>query len=85
MTIKPLKKFQHRPISIRETQPVYYEEAYRANRRRVQGNRSKRLQKKRSELVERSFAHMCETGGAGDRLASSALRTPRPIPTNKLR
>jgi len=29
----------------------------------VQGDRSKRLQKKRSELVERSFAHVCETGG----------------------
>jgi transposase len=35
-----------------------------ANRRRVRGDRSKRLQKKRSELVERSFAHVCETGGA---------------------
>ena len=34
-----------------------------ANRRRVKGDRSKRLQKKRSELVERSFAHVCETGG----------------------
>src|SRR6516165_1316637 len=34
-----------------------------ANRRRVRGTRSKRLQKKRSELVERSFAHVCETGG----------------------
>jgi transposase len=34
-----------------------------ANRRRVKGERSKRLQKKRSELVERSFAHVCETGG----------------------
>jgi transposase len=34
-----------------------------ANRRRVRGARSKRLQKKRSELVERSFAHVCETGG----------------------
>ena len=44
--------------------PPEYEEAYRANRRRVQGDRGKRLQKKRSELVERSFAHVCETGGA---------------------
>ena len=34
-----------------------------ANRRRVRGNRSKRLQKLRSELGERSFAHMYETGG----------------------
>src|SRR5207249_11147803 len=33
------------------------------NRRRVRGARSKRLQKLRSELTERSFAHMYETGG----------------------
>ena len=38
--------------------------AYRANRRRVAGRRSKRLQRRRSEYVERTFAHMCETGGA---------------------
>lgn len=36
----------------------------KANRRRVQGARSKRLQKRRSEVVERSFAPVCETGGA---------------------
>ena len=34
-----------------------------ANRRRVRGHRGRRLQKLRSELVERSFAHMYETGG----------------------
>jgi transposase len=34
-----------------------------ANRRRVRGARSKRLQKARSELTERSFAHLYETGG----------------------
>jgi hypothetical protein len=34
-----------------------------ANRRRVRGGPGKRLQRKRSELVERSFAHVCETGG----------------------
>jgi transposase len=34
-----------------------------ANRRRVRGARSKRLQKLRSELTERSFAHLYETGG----------------------
>ena len=33
------------------------------NRRRVRGDRSKRLQKLRSEKVERSFAHLYETGG----------------------
>jgi len=34
-----------------------------ANRRRVRGRRGKQLQRVRSELVERSFAHMYETGG----------------------
>jgi transposase len=33
-----------------------------ANRRRVRGERSKRLQKLRGELCERSFAHCYETG-----------------------
>jgi transposase len=33
-----------------------------ANRRRLRGNRSKRLQRKRAELAERSNAHMYETG-----------------------
>ena len=40
-----------------ERQRVY------GNRRRVKGRRGKELQKVRSELVERSFAHMYETGG----------------------
>ena len=44
--------------------PLEYQEAVYANRRRMQGDRGKRLQKKRSEFVERSFAHVCETGGA---------------------
>lgn len=44
--------------------PQEYEAAYRANRRRMKGDRGKELQKKRSEYVERSFAHVCETGGA---------------------
>jgi transposase len=34
-----------------------------ANRRRVRGARSKQLQRKRSELTERSMAHLYETGG----------------------
>jgi transposase len=46
-----------------EDKPQAWRQATARNRRRVQGNRSKRLQKKRSELVERSFAHVCETGG----------------------
>ena len=34
-----------------------------ANRRRIKGKRGKRLRKKRAELVERTFAHLFETGG----------------------
>jgi transposase len=43
--------------------PEEHRQATLRNRRRVKGNRSKRLQRKRSEYVERSFAHVCETGG----------------------
>ena len=43
--------------------PESWRVATAANRRRVRGARSKRLQRKRSELVERSFAHVCATGG----------------------
>jgi hypothetical protein len=43
--------------------PPEWERAYRKNRRRVSGRRSKRLQKLRSEKVERTFAHVGETGG----------------------
>jgi transposase len=46
-----------------EDKPQAWQRAVKGNRRRVRGARSKRLQKKRSELVERSFAHVCETGG----------------------
>jgi transposase len=44
--------------------PEEHRRATEGNRRRMRGARGKRLQKKRSELVERSFAHVCETGGA---------------------
>src|SRR4029077_10337200 len=46
-----------------EDKPEAWRKATEANRRRTKGARSKRLQKRRSELVERSFAHVCETGG----------------------
>ena len=41
-----------------------WQKAFRGNRRRVRGRRGKALQRRRSEVVERSFAHVCETGGA---------------------
>ncbi|MCI0353435.1 MAG: transposase, partial [Acidobacteria bacterium] len=43
--------------------PVEYQEAVYANRRRLRRAKGKRLQRQRSELTERSFAHVCETGG----------------------
>jgi len=60
------------------------------NRRRTRGARSKRLQRLRSELVERNFAHMCDTGRCPaelvvwDREGAKALpacrRGPQPGP-----
>ena len=44
--------------------PPETEVAYRNNGRRVKREKGKRLQRIRSELLERSFAHVCETGGA---------------------
>jgi transposase len=44
--------------------PPGQRDAVYANRRRTRGERGRRLQRQRSEQVERTFAHMCETGGA---------------------
>jgi transposase len=44
--------------------PPEQREAVIANRRRARGERGRKLQRLRSERVERSFAHVCETGGA---------------------
>jgi len=41
-----------------------WKEAFHGNRRRCRGDHGKALQRLRSEHVERSFAHTCETGGA---------------------
>jgi hypothetical protein len=43
--------------------PPEQEEAYRANRRRVRGKKGRRLNRWRSVRCERTFAHVCETGG----------------------
>jgi hypothetical protein len=43
--------------------PAAYEHAFRANRRRVRGNKGRQLNRWRSERCERTFAHVCETGG----------------------
>src|SRR6185503_2209278 len=44
--------------------PPEQKQAVVANRRRAQGKRGRKLQRLRSERVERTFAHVCETGGA---------------------
>ena len=44
--------------------PAEQQDAVYANRRRVKGARGRALQRLRSEKVERSFAHLCETGGS---------------------
>ena len=44
--------------------PEGWRQAFHANRRRWRGRRSRKLQRLRSERVERSFAHTCETGAA---------------------
>ena len=43
--------------------PAESEHAFRANRRRIRGPRNAELQRRRSEYVERTFAHTCESGG----------------------
>ena len=43
--------------------PQEYELAFRANRRRVRGEKGRQLNRWRSERCERTFAHVCETGG----------------------
>src|SRR5205823_13112160 len=43
------------------------QEAVYANRRRIRGERGKRLQRQRGEKIERNFAHQFDTGGL-DRL-----------------
>jgi transposase len=43
--------------------PMEQEQAFRANRRRVRGQKGRQLNRWRSERCERTFAHVCETGG----------------------
>ena len=47
-----------------KNKPPRQQAAYRRNRRNTTGSRGRRLQRLRSERVERTFAHLCDTGGA---------------------
>ena len=55
----------HRPHGANWTdKPEAYRRAVYNNRRRVKRSKSTKLQRLRSERVERSFAHVCDTGGS---------------------
>lgn len=45
-------------------QPAEQRRAALNNRRRMERSKGKALQRRRSEVVERTFAHLCETGGS---------------------
>ena len=47
-----------------KNKPPCRQAAYRRNRRNTTCTRGRRLQRLRSERVERTFAHLCDTGGA---------------------
>jgi transposase len=47
-----------------KNRPEEQRQAVTNNRRRVKGNRGRALQRMRSERLERSFAHVWETGGS---------------------
>ena len=47
-----------------QNKPEEQRQAVTNNRRRIKGKRGRALQRQRSEKVERSFAHVCETGGS---------------------
>ena len=54
----------HRNHRLRWTdKPGEFQHAVYANRCRVKRAKSKRWQRRRSELCERTFAHVCDTGG----------------------
>jgi len=50
-------------VRIWANKPEGHEKAFRGNRRRVRAAKGKRLNRWRSERCERTFAHVCETGG----------------------
>jgi transposase len=60
-TYIPERKRTHR--SRWTDKPAEFQQAVYANRRRLKRTKSRRFQKLRSERVERSFAHVCDTGG----------------------
>jgi transposase len=60
-TYIPERKRPHRSRWI--DKPAEFQQAVYANRRRLKRGKNRKLQRWRSERVERSFAHVCDTGG----------------------
>jgi len=60
--------------------PPEFQRAVYANRRRIKTAKSKRLQRLRSERVERSFAHVCETGALATLTALRDREGPKTLP-----
>jgi hypothetical protein len=58
----PESKRQHKRCW--DDKPPEQRRAVESNRRRTRRIKGRRLQRLRSERVERSFAHVCDTGGA---------------------
>jgi len=56
---EPQRKYESRWTD----KPPELQRAVYGNRRRVRRAKSKRLQRRRSELCERTFAHICDSGG----------------------
>ena len=60
-TYIPERKHTHR--SRWTDKPAEFQQAVYANRRRLSARKSRKLQRLRSERCERTFAHVCDTGG----------------------
>src|SRR5438105_1591726 len=61
-TYIPEPRRQHRSKWVDKS--AAFQRAVSGNRRRVRRAKGKALQRRRSEVCERTFAHICETGGA---------------------
>jgi len=61
-TYVPERRNRHRSRWVGK--PEGFQRAVSANRRRVGRAKSKRWQRRRSEVCERTFAHSCDTGGS---------------------
>ena len=57
------RRWQEKKTGETPPEKLAAQKALYGNRRRIRGDRGRRLQRRRGELVERPFAHQYETGG----------------------